>query len=744
MCFCFSKKCLFLLHHIPYTILTTPFIKMMRYLIFCLLITGQLFNPKLLAQHAAPTELPHQLTATEQQQWATYAQQIKDASVLRMVQQPPTSSVRTPAEWEETQGLIVTWTSYQQILREIVRHAREECTVYIVTTNPQTVQNYLTAGGVSLDNIVFLNHSYNSIWVRDYGPWSIYTNDVDSLSIVDWTYNRPRPLDDAVPVHIATDLSLPLYEMTAPPYEIVHTGGNFMVDGLGTGFSSELILDENPDLTEAQIDQRMAQFMGINRYVKMETLPYDEIHHIDMHIKLLDEETLLVGQYPNGVADGPQIESNLNYVTNNFLTPFGNPYRVVRIPMPPDANNEYPNSGGDYRTYANAIFINKTLLVPTYDEQYDTTALRIIREQLPGYNVVGINCNSIITALGALHCITKLVHTADPLLIAHPRLRDTDIVANRTVMARIQHRSGIASATLYYTSSMTDPPAPYAINMTLSDPENNIWTAEIPAQTAGSTVQYYIEATANSGKNQVRPLTAPEGMYSYRVLETATTPLTAQIKLHLAGAFDNATQTMHNNLRSNHLLPMAQPYNIAPWNYNGNEHSSTLDSKVVDWVLVELRDAANPNNIVGRKAALLYNDGTLHHADGTTGVLFDASINNNAYYIAIKHRNHLAVISSLPVSLPNIAPYNFSTSATSALGEGQLQNVAPNIWALPPADITHNGIVSVTDFNAYSIQNTSSASGYTTADLNLDGIVDSADFELYRTSASRLALPLLR
>ena len=38
--------------------------------------------------------------------------------------------------------------------------------------------------------------------------------------------------------------------------------------------------------------------MGINRYITMPTLPYDGIHHIDMHMKLLDEETLLVGEYP--------------------------------------------------------------------------------------------------------------------------------------------------------------------------------------------------------------------------------------------------------------------------------------------------------------------------------------------------------------------------------------------------------------------------------------------------------------
>lgn len=488
---------------------------------FCCLFAAQSASAQFYTEH-----LPRNLTPKERNLWPDYIQQHRNKA-LNSIVQPPASPIRTPAEWEETQGLLVTWTSYPSILREIVRYAREECTVYIVTTNTTSVQNYLTAGGVSLDNIVFLNESYNSIWMRDYGPWSVYTNDVDSLAIVDWIYNRPRPADDVIPAAVAGYFNLPFYEMTAPPYELVHTGGNYMVDGLGTAFSSKLILDENPDLTTAQIDTLMSNYMGIDRYVKMETLPYDGIHHIDMHLKLLDEETLLIGQYPEGISDGPQIEANLNYVLNNYLTPFGNPYKVVRVPMPPDAGGDFPNSGGDYRTYTNSVFVNKTLLVPIYEEQYDTTALRIIQEQLPGYRVQGIDCNEIIPASGAIHCITKLVHTSDPLFIAHPRLRDTYFVEDRTVYARIQHRSGIASATLYWTTSLTDPPTPYQTTMTLTDPINNIWSAVIPAQDAGAVVQYYIEAISNSGKTQVRPITAPEGMYSYRVIEVNAPPTAA-------------------------------------------------------------------------------------------------------------------------------------------------------------------------------------------------------------------------
>ena len=290
-----------------------------------------------------------------------------------------------------------------------------------------------------------------------------------------------------------------------------------MVDGFGTAFSSELILDENPNLTESQIDTTMKYFMGINRYIKMETLPYDDIHHIDMHMKLLDEETILMAEYPQGIADGPQIEANLNYVLSNFNSVFGTPYKVIRIASPPDAGGDYPNTGGDYRTYTNSVFVNKTVIVPTYSPQYDTTALRIYQEALPGYSIKGINCNSIIPSLGAIHCITKEVSAADPLLISHQALHDTYDASNPfQVDALVQHRSGIAVSNLYYR---TDTIMPYQqVAMTTADGIH--WTGFIPAQAVGTTVYYYVEGISVSGKTQVRPMSAPAGYWKFNVRST--------------------------------------------------------------------------------------------------------------------------------------------------------------------------------------------------------------------------------
>ena len=485
--------------------------------IFCLCI---------LALHSVNAQfLPHQLTAAEKE--VDY-----NTPAATGFTTPPASEVRTPAEWEEIDGLCVRWngTFARTTLRGIVENAKEEVPVYIVTNQNyvDNIEDDLQNNGITLDNIQFVVEPSNSIWFRDYGQWNVYTNDVDSLLWIDWIYNRPRPNDDVVPEALADLLDIPLYQTLNAPYDLVNTGGNFMVDGFGTAFSSELILEENDasndfgtsNHSEADVDQILEDFMGIDRYIKMPTLPYDGIHHIDMHMKLLDEETLLIGEYPTGVADGPQIESNLNYVLNNFNSVFGTAYKIVRIPMPPEGG-QYPNTNGDYRTYTNSVFVNSTILVPTYEEQWDTTALRIYRDALPGYKVVGIDCNEIITASGAIHCITKAVGADDPLLISHQPLDDTPFVAsNYEVEARIQHADGISNASVYWT---TDTAAGYSsVPMTLTNPSENTWTGSIPYQNAGEKVFYYIHAEASNGKQQVRPLPAPAGYWKFKVLEDIT------------------------------------------------------------------------------------------------------------------------------------------------------------------------------------------------------------------------------
>jgi len=188
--------------------------------------------------------------------------------------------------------------------------------------------------------------------------------------------------------------------------------------------------------------------------------------------------------------------------------------------MPKDKNNKWPNqSGGWYCTYTNGVFVNRTYIFPTYYQQYDTTAFRILTQNLPGYKVVGIDCDNgtspIISQSGAIHCITHCVNTNDPLLISHqPRSSSCD-TGSYLIKAKIMHKSGISSAKAFWT---TDTLLGYTqTNMTLLNAQTNEYACNIPAQAAGDTVYYYIGATAVNGKTMTRPITAPLGRYRFKI-----------------------------------------------------------------------------------------------------------------------------------------------------------------------------------------------------------------------------------
>jgi agmatine deiminase len=387
-----------------------------------------------------------------------------------------------------------------------------------------------------------MDRDWDSIWIRDYAGNTIYENQVGDRALTDWIYNRPRPNDDTVPFGHAMLFDIPLYVTDTAPNDLVNTGGNYMSDGLGNAFASELILEENEAgnpynvsaKTEAQIDQIMEDYMGIQNYIKMQALPYDVINHIDMHMKLIDEQTLVVSRYPQGVADGPQIEANIQEVLDNEVSAFGTPYKVNWIDAPPSTSGNYPDNGGYYRTYTNAVFVNKTILVPTYRPSVDNPALDQWRDLMPGYNIVGIDVDNqgenLISSLGAIHCITHSIGVEDPLWIVHQAIPTAPENTSITVEASIKHNSGIANASVFYREVGASTYQEAAMSLT----SNDIWSSDITVQT--TNVEYYIWAQAISGKTLTRPIVAPQGYWTIQVGELGATDFKLQ---NITGPFPN-------------------------------------------------------------------------------------------------------------------------------------------------------------------------------------------------------------
>jgi len=114
------------------------------------------------------------------------------------------------------------------------------------------------------------------------------------------------------------------------------------------------------------------------------------------------------------------------------------------------------------------------------------------------------------------------------------------------------------------------------------------------------------------------------------------------IKVYLEGPYNGT----NNNMNVNLILPLISPYSADPETVTSIPFIS--GNEVVDWVLVELRDKNNSSTVLESQSAFILQDGTIVDLDGTNPVHFTLSTDN--YFISIKHRNHLSVMSATAVS----------------------------------------------------------------------------------------------
>ena len=200
----------------------------------------------------------------------------------------------------------------------------------------------------------------------------------------------------------------------------------------------------------------------------------------------------------------------------------------------------------------------------------------------------------------------------------------------------------------------------------------------------------------------------------------------------LEGPFNVSTMTPDLTA----FLPLDQPYNTAPWNYNGTESVVSPAADYVDWVLIELRDAvsaaqANSGTIIARQAAFVKTNGNVVAADGSPVLTFTETVSNNLF-VVVHHRNHISVISANPViESAGVYTYDFSTALGQAYGGANgHKEVVPGVWGLFAADGNSDGAVNSLDESPVW-ENEAGEEGFLNSDYNLDGQSNNIDKDDY-------------
>lgn len=195
---------------------------------------------------------------------------------------------------------------------------------------------------------------------------------------------------------------------------------------------------------------------------------------------------------------------------------------------------------------------------------------------------------------------------------------------------------------------------------------------------------------------------------------------------------------MNTTLNAGGLLPGTQPFNTAPWNYTGTESLASIPADMTDWVLVEILDGNG--NVIFTEAAMLYKDGRIYGRVGQAGIEIRQALQPGTFQVVVKTRGHLAVLSN-PLTF-GISPtvYDFSTASTQAQGSNQQIALSAGVFGLKAGDFDSNGLMSYDDFNRY-LSTASSILQYKDVDVNLDGHVTVADYNLYKKNYTSIGLP---
>lgn len=226
----------------------------------------------------------------------------------------------------------------------------------------------------------------------------------------------------------------------------------------------------------------------------------------------------------------------------------------------------------------------------------------------------------------------------------------------------------------------------------------------------------------------------------------ANVGVVGNFRAFLEGPYNEATDAMTTNLTTDGLIPLEQPYARPPWMYLGTESVATagdIPPTVTDWILVEIREDIVDCPIVEQRAAWLLSNGDIVDVNGTGGITFANLVEGGNYLVAIRHRNHLAVLSATAQTVTGGAfAYDFTIGVAQAQGTDQMVEKG-GISALYAGDFDSNGTVTVADFNFYQVQ-AALLNMYLDGDVNMDKSVTVADFNFYQPNASIIGITKIR
>ncbi|WP_081991280.1 agmatine deiminase [Inquilinus limosus] len=323
-----------------------------------------------------------------------------------------------PAEWEPHSRCWMAWPCRDEVWGEHMDAARTAYAdvaraiadfepVTLVCNPADVAEASLTLGNGTKIDVVSME--IDDSWLRDSGPTFLLDRN-GHLAGAHWRFNawgqkyQPYSRDAVVAKQILKHVGARRFR--AP---FVLEGGAVHVDGEGTVLTTEQCLlnpNRNPDLTKAQVEQNLRDWLGVSTVIWLpEGIEDDETDgHVD-EIACFVRPGVVLALSTDDKSDGnfDVLQTNLD-ILRSAKDAKGRPLQVIEVPQP--ARQEH-NGKRLSLSYVNFYIANGGIVMPAFDVAEDERAFRIIRDAFPNRRVVQVHARDIFLGGGGIHCITQ-------------------------------------------------------------------------------------------------------------------------------------------------------------------------------------------------------------------------------------------------------------------------------------------------------------------------------------------------
>ncbi|QOP45028.1 agmatine deiminase family protein [Sulfurimonas paralvinellae] len=254
-------------------------------------------------------------------------------------------------------------------------------------------------------NLHFVAYETNDTWARDCSALGV--SEDKTLKLLDFTFNAwggkfEAQKDNAMSAALQT-----CYKNELKTIDFILEGGAVESNGLGTILTTAQCMlnpNRNPLLNNIQITERLHEIFGAKHilYLNHGYLAGDDTDsHIDTLARFIDERSIM---YVECEDENDEHFHQLQLMKEELqMIAKENDLRLIALPMPSAVfydNERLP------ATYANFLFVNGAVLVPTYNVPQDAEALQIFQKIFPNKEIVPIDSSVLIRQHGSLHCVT--------------------------------------------------------------------------------------------------------------------------------------------------------------------------------------------------------------------------------------------------------------------------------------------------------------------------------------------------